>query len=260
MCKEQKSGAWGAVECAMDVLTTFWYKNQSKCVYNSAYHINDDNWSICVVLRCSWVPEYSEFWLSSIPTAAGVLILDWENSQNLQWFWHRIVFYQQLVEFFAVHQINHHPIACCEHNQPHNLLGQWFIWWMVLMIQSSNSTLVPESLIQLLLPSHRRSNLKSDCLSCMYNWHRYKFIYRKIKIKITIIIMIIIMIINRPSASNRASSLPHSLSTDYHNYLIWAPLHSTCTCVGIHCTPVWRLTFSSFRMITSCSILYVNKY
>ena len=47
MCKEQKSGAWGTAECAMDVLTTFWYKNQSKYMYNSAYHINGDNWSMC---------------------------------------------------------------------------------------------------------------------------------------------------------------------------------------------------------------------
>ena len=127
------------------------------------------------------------------------------------------LFFQQLVEFFAVHQINYFLVACCEYNLPHNLLGQCFIWWMVLLIQSSNSTLVPESLIQLLLPSHRRSNLKSECLSCMSNWHRYKFMYRKIKI---IIIIIIIMIIDRPSACNTASSLPYSLSTDNHNYLI----------------------------------------
>ena len=123
------------------------------------------------------------------------------------------------------------------------------------IVDSIQQQQVPESLIQLLLPSHRRSNLKSECLSCMYNWHRYEFMYWKIKIKIMIIIMMIIMIINRPSASNRASSLQHSLSTDNHNYLIWAPLHSTCTCVGIHCTPVWRLTFSSFCMRTSYSIL-----
>ena len=49
------------------------------------------------------------------------------------------LFYQQPVELFAVHQINHFPVACCEHNLPHNLLGQWFIWWMVLLIQSNNS-------------------------------------------------------------------------------------------------------------------------
>ena len=93
MWKEKKSGTWGAVECAMDVLTTIWYKNQSKCVYNSANHINNNNWYICVWLPCSWVPEYSELGLSSIPTAAGVLILDWLNSQNLQWFWHRTVIF-----------------------------------------------------------------------------------------------------------------------------------------------------------------------
>ena len=43
--------------------------------------------------------------------------------------------------------------------------------------------------------------------------------YRKIKIIIIIIIIIIIMI-DRPSACNTASSLPYSLSTDNHNYLI----------------------------------------
>ena len=93
MCKEQKSAAPGTVVCAMDVLTTFWYNNQSKCVYNSAYHITNDNWSICVLLPCSWVPEYSELGLSSIPTTAGVLILDWLNNQKLQWFWHRTVIF-----------------------------------------------------------------------------------------------------------------------------------------------------------------------
>ena len=128
------------------------------------------------------------------------------------------------------------------------------------IIDSIQQQQVPESLIQLLLPSHRRSNLKSKCLSCMYNWNRNKPMHRKIKTKINIIIMLIIMIINRPSASNRASSLPQSISSDYHNYLIWAPIHSTCTCVGIHCWPVWWLTFLTFFMITSCSILYVNKY
>ena len=79
--EEQKSGTGGPVECAMDVLTTFWCRNPSKCVYNSVYHINNDNWSICVLLPCSWVSEYSE--LSSIPTAAGFLILDWLKSQKL---------------------------------------------------------------------------------------------------------------------------------------------------------------------------------
>ena len=49
--------------------------------------------------------------------------------------------------------------------------------------------------------------------------------YRKIKmintiIIIIIIIIIIMMIIDRPSACNTASSLPYSLSTDNHNYLI----------------------------------------
>ena len=39
------------------------------------------------------------------------------------------------------------------------------------VIDSIQQQQVPESLIQLLLPSHRRSNLKSECLSCMYNWH-----------------------------------------------------------------------------------------
>ena len=165
------------------------------------------------------------------------------------------LFFQQLVEFFAVYQINHYPVDWCGHNPPHNLLGQWFIWWMVLLIQSSNSKYLRVK-IQLLLPSHRRSNLKSECLSCMYNWCRYKFKYRKIEIKIKIIIVIII----RPSAGIRASGVQQSISTDNHNYLIWAPLHSTCTCVGIHCTPVWWLTFLTFFMITSCSILYVNKY
>ena len=75
------------------------------------------------------------------------------------------------------------------------------------IIDSIQQQQVPESLIQLLLPSHRRSNLKSECLSCMSNWHRYKFMYRKIK-TINIIIIIIIMIIDRPSACNTASSLP----------------------------------------------------
>ena len=44
--------------------------------------------------------------------------------------------------------------------------------------------------------------------------------YRKIKIINTIIIIIIMMVIDRPSSCNTASSLPHSLSTDNHNYLI----------------------------------------
>ena len=132
MCKEQKSGAWGAVECAMDVLTTFWYKNQSKCMYNSAYHINDDNWSIRVVLRCSWVPEYSEFWLSSIPTASGVLILDWVNSHNLQWFWHRIVILPTASWIFCcppeaqklVVNAIHHTIYWVS-----GLSGGWYYWF-----------------------------------------------------------------------------------------------------------------------------------
>ena len=92
--EEQKSGTGSTVVCAMDVLTTFWCWNPSKCVYNSVYHINNDNWSICVLLPCSWVPEYSELGLSSIPTTAGVLILDWLNSQKLQWFWHRTVIFR----------------------------------------------------------------------------------------------------------------------------------------------------------------------
>ena len=37
------------------------------------------------------------------------------------------------------------------------------------IIDSIQQQQVPESLIQLLLPSHRRSNLKSECLSCMSN-------------------------------------------------------------------------------------------
>ena len=126
------------------------------------------------------------------------------------------------------------------------------------IIDSIQQQQVPESLSQLLLPSYRRSNLKSECISCMPNWNRYKFIHRKIEIKI--IIIIIIIIINRPSASNTATSLQHCISTDNHNYLIWAPLHSICTCVGIHCTPVKWLTFSTFCTITSYSILIINKY
>ena len=229
-------------------------------MYNSVYCINNDNWSICVLLPCSLVPEYFELGLSSISTAAGVLILDWLNSQNFNCdFGIEQLFFQQLVEFFSVHQINHFPVACCECNLPHNLLGQWFIWWMVLLIQYSNSKYLR---VWVNYCYHRRSNLKSECISCMPNWNRYKFIHRKIEIKIIIIviIIIIIIIINRPSASNTATSLQHCISTDNHNYLIWAPLHSTCTCVGIHCTPVKWLTFSTFCMITSYSILIINKY
>ena len=137
--EEQKSGTGSTVVCAMDVLTTFWCWNPSKCVYNSVYHINNDNWSICVLLPCSWVPEYSELGLSSIPTTAGVLILDWLNARSYSDFGTEQLFFEQLVEFFAVHQINHHPVDCYGHNPPHNLLGQWFLWWMVLLIQSSNS-------------------------------------------------------------------------------------------------------------------------
>ena len=123
MCKEQKSAARSTMVCAMDVITTFWYKNQSKCVYNSAYHINNDNWSICVLLPCSWAPEYSELGLSSIPTTAGVLILDYWTASSYSDFGTEQLFFQQLVEFFAVRQINHYPVDWCEHNQPHNLLG-----------------------------------------------------------------------------------------------------------------------------------------
>ena len=151
----------------------------------------------------------------------NILNWGWVPFQQLQVFWY--LFFQQLVEFFADHQFNHYPVDWCELNQPHKQLGWWFIWWMVLLIQSSNSKYLRIK-IQLLLPSHRRSNLKSECLSCMYNWCRYKFKYRKIEIIITIIVIII-----RPSAGIRASGVQQSISTDNHNYLIWAPLHSTCT-------------------------------
>ena len=122
----------------------------------------------------------SDSWLTEQPELTVILA---QNSY----------FSSSWLNFFSVHQINHFPVACCKCNLPHNLLGQWFIWWMVLLIQSS------------------------------------------------------------------FSSLQHCISTDNHNYLIWAPLHSACTCERIHCTPVWWLTFSTFCMITSYSILYVNK-
>ena len=140
MCKEQKSGTWGTVECAMDVLTTFWYKNQSKYMYNSAYHINDDNWSMC----CTSLQLSSRiFWIlvkfhSNSCRCSDTWLTDW-TVRTYSDFGTEQLFYQQPVELFAVHQINHFPVACCEHNLPHNLLGQWFIWWMVLLIQSSNS-------------------------------------------------------------------------------------------------------------------------
>ena len=190
------------------------------------------------ILNWGWVPfqQLQVFWY----------LTDWTATTFSDFLWEQL-FFPQLVKFFADHQINHYPVDWCELNQPHKLLGRWFIWWMVLLIQSSNSKYLRVK-IQLLLPSHRRSNLKSECLSCMYNWCRYKFKYRKIEIKIKIIIVIII----RPSAGIRASGVQQSVSTDNHNYLIWAPLHSTC--VGIHCTPVSQITFSTFCMITSYSI------
>ena len=68
-----------------------------------------------------------------------VFILDWLINQNYSDFGTEQLFLRKPVEFFAVHQINHFSVACCEQNLSHNLLGQWFIWWMVLLIQSSNS-------------------------------------------------------------------------------------------------------------------------
>ena len=93
------------------------------------------------------------------------------------------LFFQQLVEFFAVHQINHYPVDCWEHNLPHNLLGQWFIWWMVLLIQSSNSKYL-RVWVNYCYHLTGEATWKSECLSCMPNWNKYKSMYRKIEIKI----------------------------------------------------------------------------
>ena len=91
------------------------------------------------------------------------------------------------------------------------------------IIDSIQQQQVPESLIQLLLPSHRRSNLRSECLSCMYNWHLDINLCIK---KIKIIIIMMIMTINRPSANNRASVVcnrVHQLITT----TTWFELHYT---------------------------------
>ena len=93
------------------------------------------------------------------------------------------LFFQKWVEFFAVHQITHFPVACCEQNLSHNLLGQWFIWWMVLLIQSSNSKYL-RVWVNYCYHLTGEATWKSECLSCMPNWNKYKSMYRKIEIKI----------------------------------------------------------------------------
>ena len=129
-----------------------WCKNPSKCAYNSVYWISNDNWSICVLLPCSWVAEYSEFWLSSIPTAASVLVLDWLNSHNLQWFSQRTVIFPTAVVVNTI---------CRTIYWVSGLSGGWYYWFN----PATASTWEFNSTTQ--LPSHRRSNLRSECLSCM---------------------------------------------------------------------------------------------
>ena len=107
---------------------------------------------------------------SSIPTAAGVLIFDRLNSHNLQWFSQRAVIFPTTCWIF-----------CCppDSSLPSRLLGTQsatqstgsVVYLVDGIIDSIQQQQVPESLIQLLLPSHRGSNLKSECLSCMYNWN-----------------------------------------------------------------------------------------
>ena len=116
--------------------------------------------------------ELQVFWYLTDWTART-----YSDSGTEQWFFH------QLVEFFAVHQINHWLVDCCEHNLTHNLLGQWLIWWMVLLIQSSNSKYL-RVWVNYCYHLTGEATWKSECLSCMPNWNKYKSMYRKIEIKI----------------------------------------------------------------------------
>ena len=97
----------------------------------------------------------SDSWLTEQPELTVILA---QNSY----------FSSSWLNFFSVHQINHFPVACCECNLPQSTRS--VVYLVDGIVDSIQQQQVPESLIQLLLPSHRTSNLKSECLSCMYNW------------------------------------------------------------------------------------------
>ena len=90
---------------------------------------------ICVLLLCSWVPEYSKLGLGLDPFQQLQVfwyLTDW-TATTFSDFLREQLFFQQLVEFFADHQINHYPVDLCEHNWPHcwvsGLSGGWYYWF-----------------------------------------------------------------------------------------------------------------------------------
>ena len=76
------------------------------------------------ILNWGWVPfqQLQVFWYLTVWTATTFSDFLWEQ-----------LFFQQLVEFFADHQINHYPVDLCEHNWPHcwvsGLSGGWYYWF-----------------------------------------------------------------------------------------------------------------------------------